>query len=38
MHAVVARVKIGDFEKAREGLRDEVVPRVSQAPGFIAGY
>lgn len=38
MHAVVARVKIGDVEKAQQGLRDEVVPRVTQAPGFIAGY
>ena len=38
MHAVVARVKIGDVEKAQQGLRDEVIPRVSQAPGFVAGY
>ena len=38
MHAVIARVTIRDFEVARQGLRDEVVPRVSQAPGFVAGY
>jgi hypothetical protein len=38
MHAVVVRVKIGDVEVARKGLREEVLPRVSQAPGFVAGY
>ena len=38
MHAVVARVTIQDFDVARQGLRDEVVPRVKQAPGFVAGY
>ena len=38
MHAVVVRVSIGDAEIAQTGLREQVVPRVSQAPGFIAGY
>jgi hypothetical protein len=38
MHAVVVRVKIGDPQTAEQGLRDQVVPRVSQAPGFVAGY
>ena len=39
MHAVVARVSIGgDLETAQQGLRDQVIPRVSQAPGFVAGY
>jgi hypothetical protein len=38
MHAVVVRVSISDFETARQGLRDEVVPRASQAPGFVNGY
>lgn len=38
MHAVVVRVNIGDPETAEQGLRDQVVPRVSQAPGFVAGY
>jgi hypothetical protein len=38
MHAVVVRVRIGDTEIAEKGLREMVVPRVKQAPGFIAGY
>jgi hypothetical protein len=38
MHAVVVRVTIGDPEQAEPALRDQVVPRVSQAPGFKAGY
>ncbi len=38
MHAVVVRVTISDFETARQGLRDQVVPTVKQAPGFVAGY
>ena len=38
MHAVVVRVTINDQEAAEAMLRDEVVPRVSQAPGFVAGY
>jgi hypothetical protein len=38
MHAVVVRVTINDREAATQGLRDEVVPAVSQAPGFVAGY
>ena len=38
MHAVVVTVNIHDFETARQGLTTEVVPRVSQAPGFVAGY
>jgi len=38
MHAVVVRVKIGDVEIARKGLREQIVPRVRQAPGFVAGY
>jgi hypothetical protein len=38
MHAVVVRVKIGDFESSRKGLREQVVPRASQSPGFVAGY
>jgi len=31
-------VTINDFEKGVTFLRDEAVPRVSQAPGFVAGY
>jgi hypothetical protein len=38
MHAVVVRVNIGDFEGSVDELRTNVVPRVSQAPGFVAGY
>jgi hypothetical protein len=38
MHAVVVRSTINDFEQGRSFLRDEVVPRVSQAPGFVAAY
>ena len=38
MHAVVVRVTINDREGAQRGLDQDVVPRVSQAPGFQAGY
>ena len=38
MHAVVVSVTIKDGETATEYLRNEVVPRVKQAPGFVAGY
>jgi hypothetical protein len=39
MHALVVRVRItGDEQNANEVLRNEVVPRVSQSPGFVAGY
>ena len=38
MHAVVVRVTINDQESAEQMLREQVVPRVSGAPGFVAGY
>jgi hypothetical protein len=38
MHAVVVQVNIEDFERGQEFLHSQVVPRVSQAPGFVAGY
>jgi hypothetical protein len=38
MHAVIVRVTINDAEKATERLRSDVVPRVKEAPGFVAGY
>ena len=38
MHAVVVRVRISEEEAALAALRDQVVPQVSQAPGFVAGY
>ena len=38
MYAVVVKVSISDVETAQKHLRETVVPRVSQAPGFVAGY
>jgi hypothetical protein len=38
MHAVVVKVTISEQESADGALREQVVPRVSQAPGFVAGY
>ena len=38
MHAVIVRVSIGDTEIADKGLREQVVPAISSAPGFVAGY
>ena len=38
MHAVVVRVNIKDEQDATSNLRDQVVPRVKEAPGFVAGY
>jgi hypothetical protein len=38
MHAVVVDVTIKDPETAQATLRDRVVPMVSGAPGFVAGY
>ena len=38
MHAVVVRVNVGDPESAQGELQTQVVPRVSQSPGFVAGY
>jgi hypothetical protein len=38
MHAVIVNVTIGDGEQATTHLRSEIVPRVKQAPGFVAGY
>jgi hypothetical protein len=38
MHAVVVRVTVTDREGAEQRLREEVVPQVSSAPGFQAGY
>jgi hypothetical protein len=36
MHAVVARSTLHDFEKARSFLKEEGIPRISQAPGFVS--
>jgi hypothetical protein len=39
MHAVVVRVGLSDDDAASlQELKEQVVPRVSQAPGFVAGY
>ena len=38
MHGVVVKVTLKDQETARNALREQVVPRVSQAPGFVTGY
>lgn len=38
MHAVVVKVTINDPEAAESALREQIVPRVSQAPGFVTGY
>jgi len=38
MHAVIVRSTLNDFERARTYLREEVVPRVSQAPGLVGAY
>ena len=39
MHAVVVNVTLtADPAASEAALREQVVPRVSQAPGFVAGY
>jgi heme-degrading monooxygenase HmoA len=38
MHAVVVNVTISDQETDEAVLREQVVPRVAAAPGFVAGY
>jgi hypothetical protein len=38
MHAVLVRVSINETENSVQELRETVVPRVSSAPGFVAGY
>ena len=38
MHAVVVRVTIDDPEAAERALREQTVPGVSQAPGFVTGH
>jgi hypothetical protein len=38
VHAVLVSVSITDPEGAEKRLKEEIVPMVSQAPGFVAGY
>ena len=35
MHALVVRSTLHDFEQATKFLREEGIPRISQAPGFL---
>jgi hypothetical protein len=36
MHAVVARSTIHEFEQATSVLREQAIPRIRQAPGFVS--
>jgi heme-degrading monooxygenase HmoA len=38
MHAVVGTVTIHDFERGLPALREQLVPRVKQAPGLVNAY
>ena len=38
MHAVVVNLTIVELDADLVDLRDRVVPRISEAPGFVAGY
>ena len=38
MHAVVVKVTLHDPEAAEAMLHERVIPRVSQAPGFVVGH
>ncbi len=38
MHAVVVRSTLNDFEQARNLLRQEGIPRMRQAPGFVTAH
>lgn len=38
MHAVVVNVTVNDRDAAQRQLNEQVVPRASQARGFVAGY
>jgi hypothetical protein len=38
MHGVVVNGTIHDFEQARNFLRQEVIPPLSQAPGFVTAH
>ncbi len=38
MHAVVVHATVIDPEGSEPVLREEVVPRFSERPGFVAGY
>jgi hypothetical protein len=38
MHAVVVRSTLHNAEEARNFLRNQGIPRISQAPGFVSGH
>lgn len=38
MHAVVVEARINDIESAEIELREQVVPSVSQSPGFVTAF
>lgn len=38
MHAVVVNLTITNPDAAGRALHEHLVPRVSRAPGFVAGY
>jgi heme-degrading monooxygenase HmoA len=38
MHAVVVKVTVNDPEAAQKALQEQVVPGLSQQPGFVHGY
>jgi hypothetical protein len=38
MHAVVVNLTINDPAAAEKALHEQLVPRVSSAPGFVTGY
>jgi heme-degrading monooxygenase HmoA len=38
MHATVLHVTINDADAATSALREQIVPQVSSAPGFVGGY
>ena len=37
MHAIVTKATIHDLERGRQVLNQEGIPRLRQAPGFVAG-
>ena len=38
MHAVITKVSINNREEAERLLKEQLIPAVSQAPGFATGY
>lgn len=38
MHALLVKVTVNDEQSALPALREQVVPAISQVPGFATGY